>query len=487
MMKSATKTGFASLAILCGLGWLVVACPASLDDRCADGACVSAATQSEAGATDGEAGTDAPVTDPCVGNPTALDCLNNEDVALFVRPNGNDADPAAGAKASPFKTITAALGKITPKKRRIYVCTGAYFEDLSLNATHTGVSIFGGVDCAWNPDATAKPIIGASANPLKIDGVNGLAMADVAVVAKDAAKGSSIAAFVFGSDVSFNRVRLAAGTGAKGDDGIRTDFVLPTDLNGIDGTAGGAQKLVNCPGGLQTVGGKGGASGGFDGASGSPGPDNKGTVLLCAGATPAGGGNGAVGVSPTPAAGASTLGELTAQGWQPTSGHDGMNGGPGQGGGGGAGLGGGTGGGGGAGGCGGIGGGGGAGGGASVALVSFQSSVHVTASVLQAKDAGPGGAGANGQAGATAGGAGGSKTTATTACNGGAGGAGGTGASGGGGAGGISAGILSKGSKPVLDDATSKTIVFGAKGGAGGAAGQQLGVVGAAQAVFELP
>ena len=186
MMKSSSKTGFASLAMLCGLGWLVVACPASLDDRCADGACVSAATRREGGVMDGEAAADGPVTDPCVENPTALPCLD-ETTALFVsNPNGSDLDPAAGSRKVPLKTINAALAKIDANRRRIYVCEGAYLEDIVLNASHSALSIFGGVDCAWNAKEGAKPIIGASANPLKIEGTAALAIGDIAVVAKGA-------------------------------------------------------------------------------------------------------------------------------------------------------------------------------------------------------------------------------------------------------------------------------------------------------------
>ena len=54
MMMTASKTAFVSVALLCGLGVSVTACPASLDDRCADGACVSATSPVEGGVdTDG--------------------------------------------------------------------------------------------------------------------------------------------------------------------------------------------------------------------------------------------------------------------------------------------------------------------------------------------------------------------------------------------------------------------------------------------------
>ena len=451
---------------------------------CSDSSLTRATERTDAGpdATLDEAD-GGPMTDPCIDNPTALACLD-ESKALFVsNPNGNDQDAAAGTKKNPFKTINAALAKIDAKRRRIYVCEGAYFEDLALNASHSSLSIFGGLDCAWNAAPAIKPVIGASANPLKIDGTAALAIADIAVVAKDAATGSSIAAFVNGGDTTFKRVKLSAGKGSKGDVGVRADFGLPTVLAGHDGATGGGEKLVTCPDGTVTKGGKGGGSG-FDGESGSPGVDNKGTVGMCSAST--GGGIGALGASRAPALGASKLGELTAQGWLPEPGKKGDSGGPGQGGGGGAGLGGGTGGSGGAGGCGGAGGGGGKGGGASIALLSFQARVQITDSVLQASTAGAGGAGASGQAGTNPGGPGGTRTPTTTACNGGTGGAGGTGALGGGGAGGISVGILSKGSTSTVDDSTVRAIAVGGKGSPGGDAGQKPGVDGVAQAVLDL-
>ena len=468
------EAGFLALTVSLAAG----ACGSSGNDA-------PAASASEAGA-EFDAGVDSPPKGECVDTPTAANCLNDENTALFVAQTGSDAPLKDGTRANPYKTINSALERITSKKRRIYVCDGTYSEDITLTAMHSGVSIVGGVDCAWKPDPAIKPVIGGTANPLKFDGVTRVVIEDVAVVARDAVKGSSIAALVIGSEVSFKRVRLSAGSGANGGVGVRADFALPTDLNGNDGIAGGGEKLVACPGGLQTVGGKGGASG-LDGSNGSPGPDNRGTLGQCASSSPTGGTKGAVGISPPAATGASTLGELTAQGWKPSAGHDGSNGGPGQGGGGGAGLGGGTGGGGGAGGCGGAGGGGGEAGGASIALVTFQSSIDVSESSLRAKDAGAGGAGAAGQIGTTAGGFGGGKASGTTACNGAAGGAGGAGAAGGGGAGGVSAGILIRGSKPTLDDATSKTIIFGMKGAAGAAGSQQAGIDGTALAVVELP
>ncbi len=482
-MITTSKTAFASLGLLCGLGLLATACPAVLDDECAEGACVAVTSPSEAGAdvlVDG--GADGPVIDPCVNTPLDPKCVD-ENTALFVSaPNGVDAT-ATGSQAKPFKTIGAALAKITVAKRRVYVCDGTYPEDLALNAAHSGVSLFGGIDCTFKAVSTNKPIIGASANPLKIDGTTGLAIAEIAIEAKDATSGSSIAMFVHGGDVTLSRVRLVAGSGAKGDNGTLGPFSYPavTALKGNDAksaTVGGDAIPYACPGGAITTGGKGGDLG-ASGATGTPGIGNPGTLSNCTSDV-----SGHAGTQPTAATGAASVGTLTELGWQPESGPSGANGAPGQGGGGGYGNSG-AGGGGGAGGCGGAGGAGGKGGGASIALAAHSARVTFVASALTAKNAGPGGGGTLGQTGQTDFGTGGNRSG--SACNGGNGGTGGDGAAGGGGAGGVSVGALYTLTKPTLDSATEQQITVGSKGTAGAAAPGRtnIGVEGKAVATLE--
>jgi hypothetical protein len=489
MMMNGSKKALSSLALLCGLGWLVMACPASLDDFCADGACAPRASGGDGGVDGADGGADGseggPMTDPCIDNPTALACLD-ESKALFVsNPNGNDQDAAAGTKKNPFKTINAALAKIDAKRRRIYVCEGAYFEDLSLNASHSSLSIFGGLDCAWNAAPAVKPVIGASANPLKIDGTAALAIADIAVVAKDAATGSSVAVFVNGGDTTFKRVRLSAGKGAKGGPGVLVPFTFPVlsllaGQTTADGT-GGAATPYACPGGAanMTVGGAGGDVG-AQGTAGTPGvTDNRGKIAACgAGGTAT---DGAPGVPGTKGSAGASLGELKASGWTSNPGASGQSGGPGQGGGGGFGLGGG-GGGGGAGGCGGAGGAGGAGGGGSVGLAALGATITIVSSTIEASDGGDGGGGVAGQLGQPAGGAKGNGG----GCSGGVGGAGSTGGAGAGGAAGLSVGILFKGTKPTTDPSTDAALKFTTAGKPGlGAAGNDA-LAGVAAQFHEL-
>src|SRR5690606_5405191 len=156
--------------------------------------------------------------------PTAAECLN-EASALFVSAAAS-ADGADGSRARPFATIHAALAALSEERRRVYVCEGAYPEDLALSAAHSGLALIGGVSCAWEP-ADARPVLGQSESPLRVDGARNLALVDLAVEAKDAASGSSIAAFVNQSSVAFVRVSLVAGNAADGDDGELVPFTFP--------------------------------------------------------------------------------------------------------------------------------------------------------------------------------------------------------------------------------------------------------------------
>jgi hypothetical protein len=469
-----TLLGLVATCALGALGTAAVACGSFTSTEPA----VDGGSDGDADGTSGDAS-----VDPCVDTPTAPSCLD-EATALFVSGSASGAG-GDGTREKPFATVNAALSAVTSEKRRIYVCEGTYAEDLALDAKHSGVSVLGGVTCAWEPSGT-KPVLGASATPLHIESANGLAFVDVAVEAKNATEGSSIAAFVHGGSVTFKGVRLVAGKGAKGAEGVLAPFSFPAQaaLNGNDApdeNTGGAERSVACPGDAVTKGGRGGNPG-FQGDDGTPGgTPNKGAVATCgAGGT---GGDGAAGPAAIAGDGAATRGELTETSWMPGPGADGPHGPPGQGGGGGYGNAG-AGGGGGAGGCGGAAGPGGSGGGASIALAVHESAVALSGSELHATDAGNGGKGAAGQAGQTQFGFGGNKTGG--ACNGGNGGPGGAGGAGGGGAGGVSVGVLYSGTKPTLDSATEEAITVGkaGSGGAGGAA-DNGGVDGQASAVLE--
>ncbi len=412
--------------------------------------------------------------DECLAKPDAPECLT-EDKAFFVSASGDELT-ADGTKAKPFTSLASALGKITPSKKRIYVCDGSYPEDVVLDANHSGVSLFGGFTCDWLA-SPAKPTFGNGPLALKVTDATGIAIAGLAFDAKEPtlAGASSIAAFVSRSEVTFKHVSLVAAKGKAGDRGTLHTFTfpLPSALAGKNGGPpdNGAARSVTCEGDDTTssTGGAGGESG-FSGEPGTVGPPNGGTTSVCSGAGSVNT-DGQSGVTPPAATGGTSLGQLLDEGWKPRAGADGAKGSAGQGGGGGFGLGGGHGGGGGAGGCGGAGGGGGQGGGASIALASLLSTVRVDASSLMANDAGDGGDGGDGQPGQSPGGVRGTGTG--TSCLAGNGGPGAKGAQGAGGAGGISIGVLHKGSPPTLDAPTTAAIRVGAhgEGGLGGKPG----------------
>jgi len=468
-----------SAALLATLGLLAAACPASLDDQCADNACVGGSVGE--GGVDGDGGGgDAPV-DPCLDKPTEPRCLD-ETKAIFVSGAVGNDETGGGTKVAPFKTLKAALAKLTAERRRVYVCTGDYAEDVELTAAHSGVSIFGGLTCTWDAPGP-PPKIGATQSPLRVTATTGLAIADVSFEAKDAQSGSSIAAFFNGGDATLKRVRLAAGKGGIGAAGTLTafnNFPSQADLNGNpapDGVTGGPAKAVMCPGGLETIGGKGGdpAKSGMKGAPGTA--DNGGKLSTCAQDL-----TGASAPPTDPAQGATAVGRITESGWLPEPGADGMPGSPGQGGGGGYGNDG-AGGGGGAGGCGGAGGGGGKGGGASIALASHLATITLVEVELVASQAGGGGPGALGQDAQAEFGARG--TGSGFACNGGNGGRGAKGGAGGGGAGGSSFAIAYKGTAPTLDAATTSKIRLGQKGEGGQLPGTNAGIAGEARNIYQ--
>lgn len=437
----------------------------------------------------GTAGTDAGQCDT-TKTPSQEACLLDDQHAVFV--NGTVGMTGTGTKASPFKTITEALGAASGKL--ILVCDTTYAEQVKITA---GVKLFGGFSCTdWSYETGKRAVVKPTAkgNALSIDSVSSAVLIeDMEFTSADGtlAGESSVAAMVNAStDVKLHRVKLAAGKGIAGANGVLTAFTYPAQggLNGSNANvlAGGAVKQCNCPGGAQSIGGAG-ASGptpkaGDDGFP-SLGGGQGGTPGSCGGTGT--GKDGSAAPAAAAAGGASTLGALTAAGWSPSAGASGSPGGPGQGGGGGASAATGGGGGGGCGGCGGAGGPGGGGGGASVALIALDSSISVDAgSELVATDAGNGGTGASGQTGQSDFGFGG--VQGPGACPGGAGAGGGAGGAGGGGAGGISVPVVWKGTAAPTIDGSAK-LTFGKKGnkGIGGKAGSNDGIDGVAQNVLQ--
>jgi len=477
------------LSAVVGTTALVMACSVGTD--CDFGLCAGVAVGSEGGGGEGgvDTGTDAgpvvppgckPELDPKDSAPCVVDTYG-----IFVdAAAGLDTNP--GTKAAPVKTFAAALAKIG-NLPRIYVCEGTYAEHVKLTR---GVSIFGGFACGgWSySGAKARIVPNDVGFALHVASVtNPVVLADLEIVAQPGTKmvPSSIAMFVSRStNVTARRLSVRAGVGFGGSPGTPAKPAEPgtttsASINGNAGTStfGGLQNVCTCSTGSTTTGGKGGDLGSLDpnGANGAPGyvPPMGGTGSGQTRATCEASGAAAQPGSDAPAAAdaiAPLLGTIDEKGWTTGGGDSGKNGTPGQGGGGGgsrttgSALQVGGGGGGACGGCGGGGGGGGSAGGSSIAVASFESNAKFEASAFASDDAGNGGAGAPGEDGIFGGNNG---TAGGSACAGASGGKGGKGGAGAGGSGGISAGLLHKGTAPVVDAETDGAITFKKAGGKG--------------------
>lgn len=436
-----------------------------------------------------------PIPDPCeaagscaeegatVAPPAACDaaadpkdapaCVDDS-FAYFVSSRGTE--DGDGTKARPLRALSAGVAKAAANRRsRIYVCEGRYPEPLL-----TSVSVFGGFDCAQWIHNGSKPVVG----PVTLDGSVGVRLADLRIEAPDASSpgASSIALIANASTATMSRLSLVAGAGNAGADGVagKTESIVAVSSGSLDANANPAaptSKSCTCASGGLTSGGAPGRLMGSSpavivlatpglpaGSGGAAGP----TAGFCTPGLGLGGdgsgGAAAPFVPPSPG-----LGTLSAQGWTPaTAPNATLAGAVGQGGGGGGFPGSGGpaydyAGGGGCGGCPGTPGTGGHGGGASIALISYNSTLTLVDVSLETKLAGNGGAGGKGGDGAP-GGSGG-----VGQCSGGNGGKGGQGSSAPGGPGGISVGILWVGAKPEYDP-TATVFVLG-PAGAGGAGG----------------
>jgi hypothetical protein len=450
---------------------------------------------------------------PCDVNasPSVEACLVNEEFAVFVTPQGDDA--ADGTRDEPVATVAHAILLAQEQNKLVIACAGTFDERITLR---DGVRVYGGFTCPggsgarepWTYDGETKTTVAPSSRGVTIE-VRDVASAIViedfefdALNATEPGESSIAALIVRAADVTLRRVRILAGDGQRGEDGTRAGFVYPSlaELRGNDGATvlGGASELCTmCPGMVLSRPGGGGDQPNEDGGEGQPifddseeeGPHEGGAGLAALACNAGGAGRlGAQGSFGSSALGAISLGRLTIDGWFPAPGVDAPHGSPGQGGGGGAGKAGGGGGSGGCGGCGGRGGAGGKGGGASIGLAALRSVVTVEHSEIRAGRAGDGGAGAPGQIGQGPGGAGGLGfgNGSDRGCNGGPGGSGGDGGPGGGGAGGISVGILYRGDAPTVDEENSITPgTAGVKGIGGGIRGE-AGVEGVAREILEI-
>jgi hypothetical protein len=439
--------------------------------------------------------------------------------AIFVSPNGDDANP--GTKAKPKRQIQAAVNAAAGKERYVLVAFGSYGH---VKVT-TGARIFGGYDpTTWArgdryPDGL--PVVTGSPEGVLADGAKDVVLQHLEI---RGSSGGAADRSAYGiraidrSSLTLQRVVVRGGNGEAGAAGANGEA-------GARGSAGGAGEAGACTrlGPRSPAGGAGGRSpagrtggrggGGRHSDDGEPG----GTGLI---GTPGGaggessnkgspGGRGRAGENGAPGPGGfrgtnSTSGATAT--WAGRNGGLGFAGQPGNGGGGGGAGGanegvfqsdgtGDAGGGGGGGGAGGKGGAGGAAGGGSFGIYLLDSMAVIEASTVAAARGGAGGNGGDGGFGGGGGAGGrGSKYQCSdgkpgTGGDGGTGGAGGRGGGGGGGAGGPSIAIFNAGTSTATVKSGS-TVAFGAAGagGAGGDGGPGgagvAGATGIAKAIY---
>lgn len=429
---------------------------------------------------------------------------------------GDDSNP--GTMDRPVKTLARAIALAPRARGRLFACTDAYTEAISLPS---GIDLWGGFVCwsrwshftegAFNkpanlasPDDGGPPIPVVAAQDdgeVTSDGVSTIVDMHVLQEWRSGLGLSSIAMRLQpGAVVEVLRSVIQADSAQKGEDGEDAAYFAPAASYGEIGAIGrdacsaatvvGAPAVTTVCGDLVSTGGKGGdgyPDRGGDAQDGKPLPvpnptdGGLGGAGAKDGATCEHGRDGEDGAPGAPGGGGRG-GRLTEAGWEGVPGGQGGTGAPGQGGGGGGGapggrsacgnaaLGGASGGSGGGGGCGGAGGKGGGAGGASIAIFAHTGSkLTLRETQVITGGGGYGGRGGEGQLGGQ-GAQGGPPGQASDlggvyACRGGYGGWGGKGGYGGGGAGGPSIGIAYADDEQLTLDRVTFEIGEGGPGG----------------------
>jgi hypothetical protein len=459
------------LGALVGTTALVMACSVGTD--CDFGLC-----QGPVVGNAGDGGGDGPVISAACDlkkSPKESPACVDDGAGIFVDASKGKPD-AKGTKLEPLATIASAISKaISTKHQRVYVCDGTYVESLKITSA---VSIYGGFDCTWVVGAGGKPkVVPSKGTAIAVSSVKEqIVIQDIEAVGSSDpnVKGSSaIGALIAHSNVVFRNVSITAGPGQPGAKGLgRSNYMAAAAAgSNASGSTAGDRKTCTCADATTSTGGHGTEGTGTSVEDGKSQPPvlaanaNSGasTATMC--------GPGTIGANGDPDGVGEPMaspGTIVETGWDiGRLGGTGKNGHPGQGGGGGGAK---TtpqsaGGGGGCGGCGGAGGAAGFNGGASIAIVSFDSTLTLDASRVASGTGGQGGAGGDGQSGQP-GGQGG----VGAACDGGTGGIGAGGSGGSGGAGGDSIGLAWTGTiEPTVTASETQTGAGGAGGDPGGA------------------
>ncbi len=254
-----------------------------LERRLRQRACDSDASIGDGGDA-GDTGVDAPPGCNPSADPKDSPACVADGFGIFVdATNGKDSN--GGTKEAPVQTIKHALDVAKQGSiNRLYVCEGTYPEDVTIDAAHDGISLYGGWKCSnWSYSGT-KAQLGAGLLPLHVDALTkAVTIADVFVKARDGVNpgDSSVAAFVSASSaVTFLRVNFTAGkgiTGSSGATGSNYTAVAQTDPsikgNNSSGiTGGGPHACSLCTDAKNSTGGAGGTggTGPGDGSDGSP-------------------------------------------------------------------------------------------------------------------------------------------------------------------------------------------------------------------------
>ena len=445
-----------------------------------------------AGTGGGTAGSGGGLPGACV--PADSPGIVDDSCGIFVRLEGDDANP--GTKELPKKTIAGALAVGGAKGARIYLCTEAFGEAVTI--TH-GVRIFGGLDCSADWAYVGQPGDKAS----EIDGPADLVTVtvgppaaitvhidDIRIIAPSAVNHgkSSIGVLALdGTDLTLLRCEIRAGDGRTGGNGGSPQGTGDGGMLGGNGVVGctapnpvapAPPPVLACGNNWSSAGGTGGigdVNSGGNGQQGTSNPppdsanDNSGAGQT-SGVSCTAGKQGLVGSAGSGGPGATGVGGIGPAGYIGPVASTGSLGEPGQGGGGGGGA------------RGasvctnglsnsgpaGAGGGGGGPAGSSIAIVSRNAAVTVKDCTVQTGSGGTGGTGGAGQAGGPgANGGTGAAAANGGSCEGGKGGAGGMGGGGGGGLGGHSIGIAYVGTLPSIDGGNIVPSTAG-PGGAGG-------------------
>ncbi|HEX4446092.1 MAG TPA: hypothetical protein VH044_05125, partial [Polyangiaceae bacterium] len=244
---------------------------------------------------DGTVGTgDGAVACDTSKEPGQAPCLLDVAYGVFVSATGQD--DAGADETHPLRTITEGIeAAARTNKSRVFVCNGNYAEQVSLDAQHGGISLYGGFDCsnqwAYVGATTKAHVQGPTVlYALRVNGTTQpIVIADITFTVGDASGldtagngNSSVAAFVSNESagVSFHRVSFQAGAGVDGKGGgtpatnLFSGNVADLQGNTASGMMGGPAKTCACKVFGSSQGGSGGVAGdpADDGGTGTATP-----------------------------------------------------------------------------------------------------------------------------------------------------------------------------------------------------------------------